>query len=159
NFTILLGLGLFLVLLIGRILRYSPVTRDRLIAVTIFAFFTVFFWASFEQAGGSMTLFAKDYTQRAFTGTAASMFKIVNTLLTIVPLGIITFVLFKLFKQTFKKYALGNIILATSFVIIWGVVIWMLNREFQKDSTEIAASWFVILNSFFIISFAPLVSK
>src|SRR5690606_28684296 len=47
NFTILLGLGLFLVLLIGRILRYSPVTRDRLIAVTIFAFFTVFFWASF----------------------------------------------------------------------------------------------------------------
>ncbi len=159
NFTILLGLALFLVLLVGRILRYSPVTRDRLIAVTIFAFFTVFFWASFEQAGGSMTLFAKDYTQRAFTGTAASIFKIVNTLLTIVPLGIITFVLFKLFKQTFKKYALGNIILMTSFVIIWGVVIWMLNREFQKDTTEIAASWFGILNSFFIIAFAPLVSK
>lgn len=159
NFTILLGLALFLVLLVGRILRYSPITRDRLIAVTIFAFFTVFFWASFEQAGGSMTLFAKDYTQRAFTGTAASIFKIVNTLLTIVPLGIITFVLFKLFKQTFKKYALGNIILMTSFVIIWGVVIWMLNREFQKDTTEIAASWFGILNSFFIIAFAPLVSK
>ena len=159
NFTILLGLALFLVLLIGRIIRYSKVTRERLIAVTIFAFFTVFFWASFEQAGGSMTIFAQKYTQRAFTGTAANIYKIVNTLLTVVPLGIITFVLWKLFTQTFKKYALGNIILAVSFVVIWGVVIWMLNREYNAETTEIAASWFGILNSFFIIAFAPMVSK
>lgn len=159
NFTILLGLALFLILLVGRITRYSKVTRERLIAVTIFAFFTVFFWASFEQAGGSMTIFAQKYTQRAFTGTAANIYKIVNTLLTVVPLGIITFVLWKLFTQTFKKYALGNIILATSFVVIWGVVIWMLNREYNSATTEIAASWFGILNSFFIIAFAPLVSK
>ena len=159
NFTILLGLALFLILLIGRITRYSKVTRERLIAVTIFAFFTVFFWASFEQAGGSMTIFAQKYTQRAFTGTAANIYKIVNTLLTVVPLGIITFVLWKLFTQTFKKYAIGNIILATSFVVIWGVVIWMLNREYNAETTEIAASWFGILNSFFIIAFAPLVSK
>lgn len=159
SFTIMTGVILFLVLLVGRILRYSKVTRDRLIAVTIFAFFTVFFWASFEQAGGSMTIFADKFTQRDFTGTAAATFKIVNTLLTVVPLGIITFVLWKLFTQTFKKFALGNIILGTSFVVIWGVVIWMLNNEFQKETTTVAASWFGILNSFFIISFAPLVSK
>ena len=159
NFTILLGLGIFLVLLVGRILRYSRVTRDRLIAVTIFAFFTVFFWASFEQAGGSMTIFAEKYTNRAFTGTAATIFKIVNTLLTVVPLGIISYVLLRLFSQTFKKYALGNMILATSFIVIWGVVIWMLIREFSNPNTEVPASWFGILNSFFIIAFAPMVSK
>ena len=159
NFTILLGLGIFLVLLVGRILRYSRVTRDRLIAVTIFAFFTVFFWASFEQAGGSMTIFAEKYTNRAFTGTAATIFKIVNTLLTVVPLGIISYVLLRLFSETFKKYALGNMILATSFIVIWGVVIWMLVREFSNPNTEVPASWFGILNSFFIIAFAPMVSK
>jgi POT family proton-dependent oligopeptide transporter len=159
SFTIVTGVILFLILLIGRILRYSKITRDRLIAVTIFAFFTVFFWASFEQAGGSMTIFADKFTQRDFSGNAAAAFKIVNTLLTVVPLGIITFVLWKLFTQTFKKFALGNIILGTSFVVIWGVVIWMLNHEFQKETTTVAASWFGILNSFFIISFAPLVSK
>ncbi|AXG73354.1 MFS transporter [Flavobacterium arcticum] len=159
NFIILLGLGLFLILLVGRLTRYATVTRDRLIAVTIFAFFTIFFWASFEQAGGSMTIFAERYTQRALTGSTASMFKIINTLLTVVPLGIITYVLFKLFQQTFKKYPLGNIILGSSFVIIWGVVLWMLNREFSNDDTTVAASWFGILNSFFIIAFAPLVSK
>ena len=159
NFTIVLAVILFLVLLIGRIIRYSKITRERLIAVTIFAFFTIFFWASFEQAGGSMTIFAEKYTQRALTGTAASAFKIINSLLTLVPLGIITFVLWKLFTHTFKKYALGNTILGASFVVIWCVVLWMLNREFQNETTTVAASWFGILNSFFIISFAPLVSK
>ncbi len=159
SFTIVTGVVLFLILLIGRIIRYSKITRDRLIAVTIFAFFTVFFWASFEQAGGSMTIFSEKFTQRDLTGTTAATFKIVNTLLTVVPLGIITFVLFKLFKQTFKRFAIGNIILGSSFVVIWAVVIWMLNNEFQKETTTVAASWFGILNSFFIISFAPLVSK
>jgi POT family proton-dependent oligopeptide transporter len=159
NFTILLGLGLFLILLIGRLTRYSHVTRDRLIAVTIFAFFTVFFWASFEQAGGSMTIFAEKYTQRELTGSTASMFKIINALLTVVPLGIITFVLMKLFKQTFKKYPIGNTILGFSFAVIWSVVIWMLVREYNKSETVVAASWFGILNSFFIIAFAPVISK
>ena len=72
---------------------------------------------------------------------------------------IITYVLVMLFKQTFKKYALSNILLGISFVIIWAIVIWMLVREFQSNETEVAASWFGILNSFFIIAFAPLFSK
>ncbi|QYJ69414.1 peptide MFS transporter [Flavobacterium litorale] len=159
NFTILLGLALLIILLVSRLSRYSSVTRDRLIAVTIFAFFTIFFWASFEQAGGSMTIFAEKYTQRALTGSTASIFKVINTLLTVVPLAIITFVLWKLFTQTFKKYPVGNTILGFSFLIIWGVVIWMLKREFSNDETVVAASWFGILNSFFIIAFAPLISK
>ena len=67
--------------------------------------------------------------------------------------------LFKLFQITFRKYALSNIFLGTSFVIIWGIVIWMLNNQFNEVSTEVPASWFSILNSFFIIAFAPLFSK
>ena len=54
---------------------------------------------------------------------------------------------------------MSNILLGTSFVIIWGIVIWMLNREFGKETAEVNASWFGILNSFFIIAFAPLFSK
>ena len=38
-------------------------------------------------------------------------------------------------------------------------VIWMLKNQFTEESTEIPASWFGILNSFYIIAFAPLVSK
>ena len=72
---------------------------------------------------------------------------------------IITWVLSMLFKQTFSKYSLSNILLGTSFVIIWGIVIWMLQREWVAESAEVPASWFGILNSFFIIAFAPLFSK
>ncbi len=159
NFVIISAIILLVFLIVTRILRYTTVTRDRMIAVSIFAFFTIFFWASFEQAGGSMTIFAADYTNRLLTGNTALTFKIFNTLLTIVPLVIITRVLIKLFKKTFENYALSNIILGTSFVIIWGIVLWILNNEFQSPQTEVAASWFGILNSFFIIAFAPMFSK
>ena len=137
----------------------ANVNRDRIIVISIFAFFTIFFWWAFEQAGGSMTIFANDYTDRTLSGGSASTFKWANTLLTVVPLIILTVVLANLFRQTFAKYSLSNIFLGTSFLIIWGIVIWMLVREFKADATEVPASWFGILNSFFIISFAPLFSK
>jgi proton-dependent oligopeptide transporter, POT family len=135
------------------------IVRDRLIVVLIFSIFTIFFWAAFEQAGGSMTIFAKENTTRILTGNAGLTFKIVDALLTIVPLGIITYVLLKLFAQTFSKYKIGNTILSASFIIIWAIVLWKVNREFAADTTEIAASWFNILNSLFIICFAPVFSK
>lgn len=137
----------------------SNVQRDRYIVVGILAFFTVFFWAAFEQAGGSMTIFAADYTDRMLEGNAANVFRVVNTLLTVVPLLIITYVLFKLFQITFSKYAFSNIALGTSFLIIWIIVIWMLYEQYSGTGTEVPASWFGILNSFFIITLAPLFSK
>ena len=137
----------------------SNVQRDRYIVVGILAFFVVFFWAAFEQASGSMTLFARDYTQRTLEGNAALIFKIVDTLISVIPLGIITWVLLKLFKQTFSKISLSNIVLGISFLSIWGFVFWKLSVILPKDTAEIEASWFLILNSLFIIALAPLFSK
>jgi POT family proton-dependent oligopeptide transporter len=135
------------------------VQRDRYIVVGLLAFFTVFFWTAFEQASGSMTIFASDYTQRTLEGNSALILKIVDTLITIVPLGIISWVLLKLFAQTFKKISLSNIILGISFLAIWGIAIWKLTIIIPKDNAEIEASWFLILNSLFIIGLAPLFSK
>ena len=130
----------------------DKVQRDRYTVVGILAIFTVFFWAAFEQAGGSMTIFAADYTNRVLEGDSALIFRIANTLLTVIPLMIITYVLIQLFKITFKKYALSNTFLGFSFLIIWFIVIWMLYTQFSEESTEIPASWFGILNSFYIIA-------
>ena len=159
NLAILTALGLFVLLLVIRIPKYDRITRDRMLAVMFFAFITIFFWAIFEQAPSSLTIFARDYTQRVLEGNSAFTFKIVNTLMTIIPLGIITWVLWLLFKKTFSKYALSNIFLAISFIIIWGIAIWMLSIEFGKEVAEVPASWFGVLNSLFIIAFAPLFSK
>lgn len=140
-------------------LESKKITRDRIIVIAVFSFFTIFFWMAFEQAGGSMTIFAKDYTNRKLVGDAASVFKWVNSLLVVVPMIILTVVLINLFKKTFKRYALSNIFLGSSFVIIWGLIFWMLSKEFTTPVAEVPASWFGILNSFFIIAFAPLFSK
>ena len=159
NLAILTALGLFIFLLVIRIPKYDRVTRDRMLAVIFFAFITIFFWAIFEQAPSSLTIFARDYTQRILEGNAALVFKIVNSMMTVIPLGIITWVLWLLFKKTFSKYALSNIFLAISFIIIWGIAIWMLSIEFGKEIAEVPASWFGVLNSLFIIAFAPLFSR
>ena len=64
-----------------------------------------------------------------------------------------------LFKITFEKYMISNLFIGASFAIILLIVIWMLAREFSNSETEVPASWFAILNSFFIIVFAPVLSK
>jgi POT family proton-dependent oligopeptide transporter len=157
--TVLVALALFLFLIVSRILRYSPIIRDRMIAVVLFGLFYVIFFSAFEQSLGSMTIFARDYTERALTGNSALIFKIIDTILTIVPLAIITGVLFLLFKKTSYKIPLSNIVLGLTFVFLWYVVYYKINNEFSKDSTEVGASWFGILNSLFIITLAPLFSK
>jgi POT family proton-dependent oligopeptide transporter len=159
NFTILLAVILFLFLLTYRLLTYSQITKEKMIAVTFFAFLTIFFWAIFEQSPGTLTIFANDYTNRILEGNAGTIFMIVNAAITLVPLGIITWVLFLLFKQTFAKYAMANIVLAISFVIIWGIAFWMLNDQFSGETLEVPASWFASLNSLYIITLAPLFSK
>ena len=159
NFTILVAILLFLFLLFYRITSYSQITKEKMIAVSFFAFLTIFFWAIFEQSPGTLTIFANDYTNRVLDGNAGLIFKLVNAAIVVVPLGIITWVLLLLFKQTFAKYAVANLVLGTSFVIIWGIAIWMLNNQFSNDTLEVPASWFSSLNSLYIIALAPLFSK
>ena len=144
--TILITLILFVYLLGSRIVRYSKITRDKMFAVVIFAFFIIFFWASFEQAGGSMSIFAKDYTNRILSGNSALIFNIVDVIITVVPIAIITWVLFLLFKQTFKKYLVSNLILGFSFVLIWGIVIWKINNNFNTYSYEITYPTYQLSN-------------
>lgn len=138
TFAISLALGLFVFILISRILRYGNVVRDKMIVVAIFAFFTVFFWAAFEQAGGSMTLFAADFTDRIMTGGYATTFIIIDIIITVVPIAIISWVLFKLFRQTFKKYMLSNLILGFSFVFIWAIVVWKINYNLSSKAYVVA---------------------
>jgi POT family proton-dependent oligopeptide transporter len=178
--AILTALVLFIILLIYRLTQYSKTTRQKLIAVTFFAFITIFFWAIFEQSPNSLTVFANQYTDRVLTGNSSLTFLIINSLMALVPLIIINWVLIMLFKQTFKKYALANIILGTSFVIVWAIALWMLAKDYYtagyltlSDSTleflridkvtepltEVPATWFSTLNSLFIITLAPLFSK
>lgn len=157
--VIIIALAIFIYMLVSRILRYDKVVRDRMFAVVLLAFFLIFFFMSFEQGATSLVLVARDYIDRSLTGSALTIFNIVNGLLTVVPLIIISWVLIKLAIATWKRIALSNIILIFCFLIIWAAAIWMLNNEFSKEASEITVSWFSTLNSFFIIALASTVSK
>jgi len=134
NYYILAGIISFFTLIVSRVMRYPNQTRDRMIAIGIFCIMTVCFWTCFEQAGGSMTIFASDFTGRVMVGSWANIFIGVNILITVIPLAIITYVLIKLFLHTYGNYLLSNICLGLSFVIIWGLVIWMINRDLNSQS-------------------------
>lgn len=133
---VLIGLVLFIYLIATRISRYETVVRDRMIALLIFAFFTVIFFIPFEQAATSMVLFARDYTDRVLVGNAALIFNVINTLLTIGPLLIISWVLYLLYKNTFKKIPSSNIVLIVCFALVWGAVLWMLSQEYKSKAFE-----------------------
>ncbi len=158
-FFALLAFIAFILLLFIRIPRYTPIVRDRMIVFTIFCVFTVFFWAAFEQGAGSLPLYTRDFTDRFLEGNAALIFKIVDISVTVIPLLIITYVLISLFKKTYSQIPLSNIILSISFVIIWGIIIFKIYNESQSTSTEVPITWFAILNSLFIIVFAPLFAR
>lgn len=171
---------------VDEIKNHSPMTSielDRILVILVFSAATIFFWWAFEQAGGSMTIFANDYTDRNLTGEASLVFKIVNTIITIVPMLVITYVLIKLFQSIFHEYYLSNLFLGISFVIIWAIILFMLgllpksisifltgyldffehyvpfeSNALEVEDTEIPASWFSVLNSLFIIIFAPIFS-
>ncbi|WP_330442568.1 peptide MFS transporter [Flavobacterium sp. C4GT6] len=133
----IIGLLLFLYLVISRIVRYEKVVRDRMIAVIVFAFFTIFFWMSFEQGATSLVLFARDFTDRTLSGNSAIAFFVIDTLLTIVPLLLISWVLYLLFRKTFNRIGLSNIILALSFIGVWGIVAWKMNNDFTSQAYQI----------------------
>lgn len=138
--AVLFALALFLILVIGRILRYSSIVRDRMFAFIIFAFFTVFFWLSFEQGASSLVIFARDNVDRLLSGNAAIAFNTINTLLTVIPLIIISYVLYLLWKKTFKKIPGSNIVLVICFLLMWGIVGWMLNRDYNTIAYDVSYS-------------------
>ena len=158
-FFALIAFLAFIALLLVRIPRYTPIVRDRMIVFTIFCIFTVFFWAAFEQGAGSLPLYTRDFTDRFLEGNSALIFKVVDISVTVIPLLIITYVLISLFKKTFTEILFSNLVLGLSFIIVWGIIIFKIYNESQATSTEVPITWFAILNSLFIIVFAPLFAK
>lgn len=140
----------------------EPLTKiegDRLIVIGVLAFFTIFFWLAFEQAGGTFNIFARDYTNRVLSGPAAvNTFRFVSLALSLIPMGILTWVLAGLARQIMKDYPLTIVFTMISFSIIWGIIVWINYRNFNNEILEVPATWFNTLNAFFIISLAPVFS-
>jgi proton-dependent oligopeptide transporter, POT family len=106
----------------------EPLTREewmRIAAIFIMGIFVVFFWMGFEQAGGTMNLFADKQTDRTIFGweMPASYFQSINPL-AIVALGpLLSMFWTRIDSSRFAiptpaKMGLGMIILGLGFIVL-----------------------------------------
>ena len=135
---VIVGLIAFFYLIGSRIMRYTTIVRDRMLTVVIFAFFVVFFWLSFEQGASSLVIFARDNIERELQGNWAVLYNIFNALLTVIPLLLITYVLFLLVKKTYKKIFPAIVVLLLCFSLVWGIASWMLQRDFKTTAYSVS---------------------
>lgn len=121
--------------------------RERIIVIFILAFFVVFFWACFEQAGASLTLFADQQVDRSIQ---INISKYVTMAFAIV----LTFYLSKAFGWFFdwssKMIKVVQGVGAAIFVILT-----LSGNISDIHFDEFPASWFQSINPLAIIILAP----
>jgi POT family proton-dependent oligopeptide transporter len=100
--------------------------KEQIAAIAIFAFFNIFFWAAYEQAGSSMNFFARDNTQRVLLGLfefKTSWFQSVNPLTIILLAPVFARIWTVLGSRgreptTPVKFAWGLVFVALGFVVL-----------------------------------------
>jgi len=103
----------------------SRVEIERMAAIFIMALFVIFFWMGFEQAGGTMNLFADKQTDRNILGweVPTSYFQSINPFLILLLAPLFSMLWARLDQSRFalsviSKQALGMIILGLGFVVL-----------------------------------------
>lgn len=136
----------------------TKVESQRLIVVGVLAFFSIFFWAAFEQAGTSMTLAADKFTDRSLTGDGAFTFKVISSIIAMLPVAILLWLFLGTAKTLGKGFAAGMSFMALSVVILAGITGYMIYDQFSSTGAEVPTTWFQSLNALFIFTLAPLFS-
>lgn len=103
----------------------TTIEKQRIIVIFILAFFVIFFWGAFEQAGASLTLFADKQTNRNVLGweMPASYFQSVNPLAVILLAPLFSMFWGWLYKRNAepsspKKMSWGLALVALGYVVI-----------------------------------------
>lgn len=136
----------------------TKVERQRLIVVGVLAFFSIFFWAAFEQAGTSMTIAANDYTDRSLSGSGAQTFKIIGSIINLLPIAILLWLFSGMIRKLGKEYFTSMAFMGLSILILGSIMGFVIYDQFASSDTEVPATWFQALNALFIFTLAPLFS-
>ena len=124
----------------------SKVERQRIWVIYIAAFFVMFFWAAFEQAGASLTYFAEEQTNREIFGTVVptSYFQSINAVAIVIFAPLFVWLWGWMGKKNMEpaspfKQAMGLFLLAMGYLVIaFGV-------KGIDPSTKLSMVWLVSL--------------
>ncbi len=124
----------------------TKIERERIWVIYIAAFFVIFFWAAFEQAGASLTYFAEEQTNRVLFGKTipTSYFQAINAVAIVIFAPLFVWIWGGLGKRNLEpaspfKQALGLFLLAIGYLVIaFGV-------KGIDPSTKVSMVWLVSL--------------
>lgn len=114
--------------------KKQPLTveeKKRVVAIFLLAFFVIIFWAGFEQAGSSLTLYTNDYINRNVGGfeVPTSWFQSINPFLCVVLGPTFAWIFLRLSRRpqgdipTARKMGYGLIILGLGFALMAGAAL------------------------------------
>ena len=136
----------------------TKIERERILVIYIIAFFVIFFWAAYEQAGASLTLFASEQTDRHIFGweMPASWFQSLNPTMIVILATLMPAVWSALNKRGKEpssptKQAIGLLLLSLGYLFIsFGVkdvepgikvsMLWLVGLYFIHTLGELALS-------------------
>jgi len=117
---------------------------SRMVVILVLAFFNIVFWAGFEQAGGTMNLFAAENTNRVVMGweIPATWFQNINPIAILIFASIFSVMWLRLDKMKLNprtpiKFALGMFFGAAAF--------WIMTQasNLAADGTLVSPLWLV----------------
>jgi len=124
----------------------TKVEKQRIWVIYIVAFFVIFFWAAFEQAGASLTFFAEEQTNRNLMGTVipASYFQSINAVAIVIFASVFVAIWGFLGKRNLEpaspyKQAIGLFLLALGYLVI------AIGVKGIDPSTKVSMMWLVSL--------------
>jgi POT family proton-dependent oligopeptide transporter len=145
-YTLIYSSGLTLAGLIISDTSLTKIERDRIIVIYIVAFFVIFFWAAFEQAGSSLTFIADNQTDRNFFGwnMPPSMVQIFNGLFVVLLAVPFSLLWDKLRAKNAEpispmKQSFGLALIAVSYFII------AYNVKDLGNNGLLAIKWLILL--------------
>ncbi|WP_297519312.1 peptide MFS transporter [uncultured Clostridium sp.] len=134
----------------------KPLTKQekkRTAAILILAMFVVFFWAGFEQAGSSLTMFAEKLTNRSLFGNTVpvTFFQSINPIFVLLLSPIFAKIWFTLANRRQgdlkipTKMALGMITLGLGFLVM---VFATMSIGGSQNPTIKASMWWLVITYF-----------
>src|ERR1035437_739173 len=123
--SIIFAVSIVMPLFIITDVSLTKVERLRILVIFIIAFFVIFFWAAFEQAGASLTFFADEQTNRKVLGweIPASAFQSFNAIFVVVLAPIFAWLWTKLGNKGVEpssptKQSIGLFLLSIGYLVI-----------------------------------------
>jgi len=136
----------------------NAIEKNKVVVIFVVCFFVIFFWAAFEQAGASLTIFADAQTNRHLGLT-------IPTWIVSLSSAALLYFIYTLYKKAAKnlssafdkelRISVYGLLLLFGGGIIAANIYLLATGQSSVHKEEVPASWFQSLNSVFVVSFAP----